>query len=175
MQSPQRVFGKDRTKYLIVNQTLQFQNRTLYFLVFSGALFLVGTALGPGLFGHISIPYVSWQFDVFHLLCHQDPSRSFFLNGSQLAVCARCIGIYSFFLIGWTLIPLIAKLMNIKSRYYFRFLIGTIILNLIDVLGNLFQVWTNTNESRLFLGALFGLSSALILSNEFFKKLNTED
>lgn len=158
-----------------MNQVLQFHNRKLYGLVLAGSTALLIIALGPGLFGHISIPYVSWQFDVFHLLCHQDPSRSFFLDGSQMAVCARCIGIYSFFLIGVILMPIITLIKEIKSRYYFRLLIGTIILNLIDVVGNLFEFWTNTNESRLIIGSLFGLSSALILSNEFFSKLNTEE
>jgi len=158
-----------------MNWELQFQNRRLYLIILSGAIFLFITALGPGLFGNLSIPFVSWQFDVFHMLCHQDPARSFFINGSQMAVCSRCLGIYGFFLIGWLFMPLVTKFSNIKSRYYFRFLLGTIILNLVDVLGNLFQLWTNTNESRLLFGALFGLSSALILSNEFFKTLNKED
>src|ERR1700693_767426 len=27
-------------------------------------------------------------------LCHQDPSRSFVLEGSPVAVCVRCLGIY---------------------------------------------------------------------------------
>jgi Predicted membrane protein (DUF2085) len=29
------------------------------------------------------------------LLCHQRPERSFFLWGSQMPVCARCLGIYA--------------------------------------------------------------------------------
>src|SRR5437867_4112806 len=29
------------------------------------------------------------------LLCHQRPERSFFLWGSQMPVCARCMGIYA--------------------------------------------------------------------------------
>lgn len=158
-----------------MNKVLHFANRRLYFLVFTGIIFLFITALGPGLFGERSIPFLSWQFDVFHLLCHQDPERSFYIGGSQMAVCSRCIGIYTGFLAGVILMPILVLIKKVNFRYYFRFLIGTIILNFIDVLGNLFLVWTNTNESRLFLGALFGLSSALILSNEFFKKLNTED
>lgn len=29
-----------------------------------------------------------------HFICHQRPDRSFFFNGRQLAVCARCTGLY---------------------------------------------------------------------------------
>jgi uncharacterized membrane protein len=29
------------------------------------------------------------------LICHQRPERSFFLDGRQVAVCARCTGLYA--------------------------------------------------------------------------------
>lgn len=31
----------------------------------------------------------------YSFVCHQDPARSFFLWNNQLAVCARCTGIYT--------------------------------------------------------------------------------
>jgi len=37
---------------------------------------------------------------VFHPLCHQEASRSFHISGVQLAVCARCAGIYIGLLLG---------------------------------------------------------------------------
>jgi len=36
-----------------------------------------------------------WLFPVGSLICHQRPERSFFVNGHQLAVCARCMGLYA--------------------------------------------------------------------------------
>ncbi|MFY0683764.1 MAG: DUF2085 domain-containing protein [Balneola sp.] len=155
--------------------SLQFNNRVLYTLVLIGTLLLVIIALGPGLFSNPTIFNTSWQFKAFHFLCHQDPARSFIINNSQMAVCARCIGIYGAFLAGVILMPFVTLVKEVKFRYYFRLMLGTIILNLIDVLGNQFEFWTNTNESRLILGFLFGMSTAFILSNEFFKKLNTEE
>lgn len=154
---------------------IQFKNRSLYLILLLASLSLFIVALGPGLFGKISIPFISWQFKVFDLLCHQDPARSFIFNGSQMAVCARCIGIYSSFFLGVIIMPFLGLIKKLKFRYNFRFLIGTIILNSVDVLGNLFEIWTNTNISRLFLGSLFGLSTAMLLTNEFFKKLTKED
>jgi hypothetical protein len=32
--------------------------------------------------------------DFFSRLCHQNPARSFLLEGSPVAVCTRCLGIY---------------------------------------------------------------------------------
>ncbi len=33
-------------------------------------------------------------FPIGHFICHQRPERSFFFHGHQLAVCARCTGLY---------------------------------------------------------------------------------
>jgi uncharacterized membrane protein len=33
-------------------------------------------------------------FPVGQFICHQRPERSFFVHGQQLAVCARCTGLY---------------------------------------------------------------------------------
>ncbi len=37
----------------------------------------------------------SFIYYIYSFVCHQDPARSFFLMGNQLAVCSRCTGIYS--------------------------------------------------------------------------------
>lgn len=149
---------------------IQFNNKALYGVLLLGAGFLILAALGPGLFHKTSIPYVSWQFQIFETLCHQDTYRSFTLNGQQMAVCSRCLGIYTSFGIGVLVMPIFALFKEINYRYYLQLLIATITLNLVDVIGNYFSVWVNTNISRLIFGILFGLSVALLLSNEFFKK-----
>jgi len=43
---------------------------------------------------------------IFKGLCHQEPERSLFLFGSQMAVCSRCAGIYAGLLIGALTPPL---------------------------------------------------------------------
>jgi uncharacterized membrane protein len=42
-------------------------------------------------------------FPVGAFICHQRPERSFFLNGQQMAVCARCMGLYTGAAVGATL------------------------------------------------------------------------
>jgi len=36
-----------------------------------------------------------WVFPVCVFICHQRPDRSFFVHGNQMAVCARCTGLYT--------------------------------------------------------------------------------
>ena len=37
---------------------------------------------------------LSWVYDFFSAICHQDPARSWHLAGEPLAVCIRCASIY---------------------------------------------------------------------------------
>lgn len=47
--------------------------------LWAGTLFLAPAALFP----------------VGAVICHQRPERSFFIDGHQMAVCARCAGLYA--------------------------------------------------------------------------------
>ena len=38
--------------------------------------------------------FLAFIFAVGSVICHQLPERSFFLDGRQLPVCARCTGLY---------------------------------------------------------------------------------
>lgn len=153
---------------------VQVYNQYLYMLVAILSGFIFFAALGPGLYGESIIPRVSWQHIMFNFLCHQDTARSFFINGTPMAVCSRCIGIYGAFVISWLLMPLIVYIVGNRSRLLLRLFSISIILNLIDVIGNLIGFWTNTSGSRFIIGVFFGASSALLLMNEFFKRLNSE-
>src|SRR5215203_3981578 len=48
----------------------------------------------------------------FSSLCHQISSRSFHYHEYQLAVCARCLGFYGGFLLGFVVYPLVRELNN---------------------------------------------------------------
>ena len=147
---------------------LQTQNFPLYTAVALGSAFLVFAALGPGLFSTGYTPF-SWHYGIFDLLCHQDPQRSYFINGNSMAVCSRCIGFYISFFMGWMLMPAAAKFkITLKKRDQWLFT-SAIVINLTDIAGNYFNFWVNTLHSRLMLGLLLGFSAALFLTSEFFK------
>lgn len=146
---------------------LNFQNRTLFFAVLASGGLLVIAALGPGLFGSSST-FHAWQYQVFEVICHQDPARSYYLSGVQMAVCARCLGIYGLFFIGWLMLPVFAAFNYGSPQKENNWLIGAIILNLADVTGNYFEIWTNSMTSRLVLGGMLGLGVVILLAGEFF-------
>ena len=50
------------------------------------------------------------------LLCHQRPERSFFLWGSQMPVCARCMGIYAGAALAALALPFVARLKPSRLR-----------------------------------------------------------
>ncbi len=148
---------------------LQAHNKALYLSVLTGAGFLFLAALGPGLLGaRAPESFGSWQYQIFELLCHQDPARSFNITGVQMAVCSRCISIYGFFFFGMVSMPVFARFKPSLQKEEINWLIAAILLNLADVIGNYFGIWSNTHISRFLLGGAFGITLALILTNEFF-------
>lgn len=98
----------------------------------------------------------SFVYALFSPICHQILSRSFFLFGYPLAVCARCLGIYFGFFAGTALYPFLNGFSSLslpKSRIFFiLFLpIG------IDTLGNFFNIWITSNRLRFGSGFIWGI------------------
>lgn len=91
----------------------------------------------------------------FSGLCHQDPARSFQLAGSPIAVCVRCLGIYS----GVALSPLL----HIRWEIAQRFLASAILLNLLDAATEILHWHGNLPIPRFLIGLLLGAAAGLIL------------
>lgn len=100
---------------------------------------------------------------VFSSVCHQIPTRSPHVDGIQLAVCHRCLGIYGAlalaplaFLVlrGWD------EKINDAARW---FILAAILIPGIDWLGDLLGFWTNTIASRIATGAAFGITAGYFL------------
>jgi uncharacterized membrane protein len=52
-------------------------------------------SLAIGLWAVTMVAAPTWLFPLCGFICHQRPERSFFLDGSQLPLCARCSGLYA--------------------------------------------------------------------------------
>jgi uncharacterized membrane protein len=89
----------------------------------------------------------------FSRLCHQDPSRSFLLDGSAVAVCVRCLGIY------WGA----AAGMVVRLRRSRWLLTVAVVLNLVDVLTGAMHWQGNLPVFRFFLGLMLGVGAGAVL------------
>jgi predicted membrane protein DUF2085 len=68
---------------------------------------------------YLPIPVYLLSFGTYlvgSLLCHQRPERSFFLWGSQMPVCARCLGIYAGAALAAIALPFVARLKPSRLR-----------------------------------------------------------
>lgn len=93
----------------------------------------------------------------FSPVCHQDPARSFWILGTPIAVCARCLGIYLGAALGaWIPAP---RRMLLSGLALFA------ALNLVDVLTEAAAWHGNWKLTRLILGALLGLAAGSLVAN----------
>ncbi len=93
---------------------------------------------------------------VYSFLCHQQPNRCFFIFGQQMAICQRCVGIYSGFLAGGLLFGLLrARLKPLPWRAYVVLNLPLVGDTLIQLLGLRESTW----HVRMVTGGGFGLSS----------------
>ena len=91
----------------------------------------------------------------FARLCHQDPSRSFLLAGSPIAVCVRCLGIYG----GVAISPIL----HIRRAIGPRLLAFALLLNALDVATEILHWHGNLPLPRFVLGLFLGCATGLIL------------
>lgn len=143
------------------------QHKKLYFSIFVALLMLVLFSLGKGFWG-VEHSGQHWTEKLFYGVCHQLPDRSFFINGSPMAVNSRCFGIFFGLFAGWAFIPFSLK-MTIGRSWPVKLLLVAVILQVIDFTGNLFQLWENTNLSRALLALFLGVSSSLAIGDQFNK------
>src|SRR5699024_6976143 len=130
---------------------------------------LTGIALGGGVFDQQQ-PWISqWQHKLFAGFCHQQPSRSFWIGGQPMAVCSRCFGIYSGFALAWISIPFVTKALR-RFQYLPKVLFVTLLLNFVDIVGNVLGFWQNTVLSRFITGLLLGIAAAWLLGRAFVKQ-----
>ncbi len=91
----------------------------------------------------------------FSRLCHQDPARSFVVDGSPVAVCVRCLGIY----FGAALAGLLG-MGKVPAR---RLLTIALLLNVLDVATAVLHWHGNLPLPRFLLGVLLGVGAGAVL------------
>jgi len=98
---------------------------------------------------------------LFSGVCHQLPSRSFFICGFPLAVCHRCTGIYLGLFLGSLIVNRFIHRSPGERRVWALVFVTPLLL---DVLLSHGGLWTGTSLTRFLTGLLFGnLLSSLFL------------
>jgi len=104
--------------------------------------------------------------DIFYLLnspfCHQMSSRSFFIAGFKMPLCARCTAIHIGLLLGY-----LFHLLFMRKENQCICLLSLILFNVplaIDGITQLYGLRESTNEIRLLTGTLSGLSFGLVIA-----------
>ena len=107
-----------------------------------------------------SVPSMEYAYqNLMHLgsyICHQDPTRSFSINGQQFILCARCTGIYSIVIIGLIFAPFCKKV-DFQLFWAIGLLALAVLLNLLG-----YKLGFDSNIERLFQGSLLGLILSLL-------------
>jgi uncharacterized membrane protein len=93
--------------------------------------------------------------DFFSPLCHQNPARSFTLDGAPVAVCVRCLGIYA----GVAL----STLRSPKTPRALYLFFTAILLNLVDIATETLRWHGSMPLLRFILGLFLGLTTGLVL------------
>ncbi len=125
-----------------------------FFSVSASLLWIAGIFLAPYLKSRAS-PWHAFFYLVFSSVCHQVPNRCFFLYGHPLAVCTRCLGIYSGGFLGVLLYPVFRgfRRLELPSTKLFFFLSAPIF---VDTLANFVHWWNTPPLARFFTGFIWG-------------------
>ncbi len=94
-------------------------------------------------------------YKLFSFVCHQSDSLSFWINGSKLAVCSRCTGIYQAFFISSVLFYF--KNIKFQKTYFIKILVISIIVFIFTKIAPFFANLSLLNLLRWLSGVLIGI------------------
>ena len=103
------------------------------------------------------------------VICHQLPERSFFLDGQQLPVCARCTGLYLSAAVGF-LAWLIWKTARgwrkfvVSARPALAIVIVAALPTALSYLTGVVGLWDGSNVTRAVLAVPLGLSAGAVVA-----------
>jgi uncharacterized membrane protein len=110
------------------------------------------------------------------VVCHQLPDRSFFWNGHQLPVCARCTGLYvsaGVALLAWPAIKLSRawRPLTISPALALRVLAIAAVPTVVTYLTGVSGVWDGSNLARAVLAIPLGAAAGATVAAVFTKDL----
>ena len=109
------------------------------------------------------------MFAIGAVICHQRPERSFFVDGHQLPVCARCTGLYlsgALTLLGWWAVKATRQWrpMPVSPTFALRLVALAAVPTLLSVTAGALTVWDGSNVLRAVLAVPLGASAGAIVA-----------
>ncbi len=130
--------------------------RRIWSLTFCGtAVWLAAIFLAPWLAGRDAASAARFVYAIFSPVCHQIPARCFVFHGHPLAVCGRCLGIYSGFAAGLALYPFVRGFSRLRLPPARLFLLLTLPMAL-DAVAGLLGTWRSPIGLRFATGFAWG-------------------
>lgn len=126
----------------------------IYIATLIGILLWIAALFYAPYLKKLSSPLSGFLYAVFSPTCHQTPSRCFYAFGYPLAVCARCLGVYSGFLLGMLIFPFLRGFSKM-SMPRAKTLIVLSIPIFIDATGNILGLWTSAAWLRFLTGIVW--------------------
>ena len=106
--------------------------------------------------------FIKIYYFLFKFICHQKSDRSYFLWGTQLPVCARCLGIYGGLVVGLVIYPFFNKLTEHKVPKLKLSLIFILPI-LMDGIAQSLGLYTSSNIFRTIIGIWFSVGIIFFL------------
>lgn len=108
-------------------------------------------------------------FSIGSLICHQKPERSFFWDGHQFPVCARCTGLYlsgAVGLIGWIAVKTARRWQSIPidPRRARNVLLLAALPTALSFATGTIGWWDGSNSTRALLAIPLGLCAGAIVA-----------
>ena len=109
----------------------------------------------------------AFAYAVGSVVCHQLPERSFFIDGRQLPVCARCTGLYisgAVGLLGWVVIKSARgwRRVPVTPRAALTIVATAAVPTAISYFTGMSGVWDGSNLTRAVLAAPLGVAAGAV-------------
>lgn len=101
-------------------------------------------------------------YGFFGHICHQMPSRSFFMMEHKLGVCSRCTGVYFGLVLGFLVYPIFRNISESRPLPLAGLILSMIPIA-IDWSLTYFGIWENTFFTRFTTGLILGTACAVYI------------
>ncbi|MHB8054917.1 MAG: DUF2085 domain-containing protein [Candidatus Aminicenantales bacterium] len=127
----------------------------IYVATTAGTALWLAAVVGAPYLRSRGVGGAGFLYACFAPFCHQLSSRSFFLWGFPLAVCARCLGIYAGFAAGVLFYPVRRGFFAARLPALKIFVLVSLPI-VLDTGGNFLKLWNTGSLLRFLLGFLWG-------------------